>query len=161
VRWTILGRRFRDCPPSLEAFARRFGDRIDHFGYAEDRADYWRRLARCDWVLSTARHEFFGIAVVEALRAGCLPWLPERLSYVEILPPAARGLSPLAPPEGAALPALRAAIRAHLGAAAAPRSVARLDALADSVRESPARAAHDAPDARPAGVCERPARLRG
>jgi glycosyltransferase involved in cell wall biosynthesis len=133
VRWTILGRRFRDCPPALEAFARRFADRIDHFGYAEDRTDYWRRLARCDWVLSTARHEFFGIAVAEALLAGCLPWLPERLSYVEILPPAARGLSPLAPPEDESLPILRAAIRAHLAAATAPRAVARLDALAESV----------------------------
>ena len=52
-------------------------------------------------MLSTARHEFFGIAVAEALRAGCLPWLPARLSYPELLPePAWAGtLSPHAPPK--------------------------------------------------------------
>ena len=58
-------------------------------GFEPDRRRYLRRLAACDWVLSTAVHEFFGVAVVEALLAGCLPWLPDRLSYPELLPPGA------------------------------------------------------------------------
>ena len=63
-------------------------------GYVESKEEYLQWLEKADWVLSTATHEFFGIAVVEALFAGCLPWLPERLSYRELLPACARGLTP-------------------------------------------------------------------
>jgi glycosyltransferase involved in cell wall biosynthesis len=41
---------------------------------------------RGDIVISTAWQENFGIAVVEAMAHGCLPLLPDRLSYPEILP---------------------------------------------------------------------------
>ncbi len=37
-------------------------------------------------MISTAILENFGLAVVEAMRMGCLPLLPRRLSYPEILP---------------------------------------------------------------------------
>jgi hypothetical protein len=62
--------------------------------YVKHKDEYWRWLSKADWVLSTAKHEFFGISVVEALFAGCLPWLPEKLSYRELLPDCARGISP-------------------------------------------------------------------
>jgi glycosyltransferase involved in cell wall biosynthesis len=58
---------------------------VIHFGYAE--ADTYARLLRqADLVISTAIHEFFGVAVVEAIYAGCFPILPDRLSYPELLP---------------------------------------------------------------------------
>ncbi len=125
LRWTILGERFGQTPSELAEFERGFADRLDHFGYVADRDEYWRLLQACDWVLSTARHEFFGIAVVEAMLAGCLPWLPDRLSYPELLPPEVRQLSPANPP--ADPERVRSAIRAHLEPALAANAVARLD----------------------------------
>jgi len=140
IRWTILGQRFRGYPPAFAEFRRRWADRIDQIGFEPDRRAYWRHLHRCDWVLSTARHEFFGIAVVEAMLAGCLPWLPDRLSYVELLPKEARGLRPPAPPAPPAPPVppadpekLRRAVQAHLEPALAPNAVARLDEAITSV----------------------------
>ena len=58
-----------------------------HFGYVERRSEYLRLIAEADVVVSTARQEFFGLSVVEAMAAGCYPLLPRRLSYPELLPP--------------------------------------------------------------------------
>jgi len=125
LRWILLGEQFRAVPPALERFQRRFAARIDHAGFAPDRAAYWAYLRRADWVLSTARHEFFGIGVAEALLAGCLPWLPARLSYPELVPASAHGLSPATPPPDP--DAVRGEVARHLAPAVAPRAVERLD----------------------------------
>ena len=37
-------------------------------------------------VISTAEQDNFGISVVEAVRCGCFPLLPRRLSYPELIP---------------------------------------------------------------------------
>ena len=50
------------------------------FGFL-DRPAYADLLGRADVVVSAAHHEFFGIAVVEAIAAGCLPVLPAHQSY--------------------------------------------------------------------------------
>ena len=42
-------------------------------------------LKSMDVVISTAEHEFFGIAVCEAIWAGAVPVLPRRLSYPELV----------------------------------------------------------------------------
>jgi glycosyltransferase involved in cell wall biosynthesis len=62
------------------------GDRVVQWGRLEDPADYASLLWASDVVLSTAIHEFFGAAVVEAIYCGCRPVLPRRLSYPEIVP---------------------------------------------------------------------------
>lgn len=63
-----------------------FGPRIVQFGYAPDRKTYFTWLEKGSMVVSTARQENFGMSMVEAMACGCLPLLPERLSYPEILP---------------------------------------------------------------------------
>jgi len=84
-RVAIAGRSHRQSAPEFEAARERLGERVVHFGYAEADA-YTRLLRRADVVVSTAIHEFFGVAVVEAIYAGCFPLLPGRLSYPELLP---------------------------------------------------------------------------
>ncbi|MFA6498951.1 MAG: DUF3524 domain-containing protein [Desulfurivibrionaceae bacterium] len=86
----VLGESFRSQPPVFVQAAQRLAPHIVHFGYAEDRQEYCRLLCQGDIVVSTARHEFYGIAVLEAVRAGCRPLVPDRLSYRELFAPAFR-----------------------------------------------------------------------
>ena len=58
----------------------RLGDRCLHAGLAE-RAAYEQLLERADIVVSCADQEYFGIAVAEAVHAGCYPVLPRRQVY--------------------------------------------------------------------------------
>ncbi len=127
LRWTILGEQFSKVPRALQEFQEQFADQIDNMGFEPDRNRYWKYLRDCDWVLSTAKHEFFGIAVVEALFAGCLPWLPDRLSYPELLPECARNLSPADPPIDPAT--ILSDIASHLEPAIAANAIAKLDGL--------------------------------
>ena len=64
----------------------RFGDRVLHTGFAPV-AVYRRLVGRADIVVSTARQEFFGVAVAEAMAAGAVPLVPDRLAYPELLGP--------------------------------------------------------------------------
>lgn len=82
-RLVLLGESFRATPPIFAEAKARLAERILHVGFADSPADYAAWLKRGDLVVSTANHEFFGIAVVEAVRAGCRPLLPNRLAYPE------------------------------------------------------------------------------
>lgn len=81
----LLGERFATSPPDLEPLLAELAPQIIHSGFAADRGDYARLLGSSDIVASTARHEFFGMAVAEGLAAGCTPLVPNRLSYPEVL----------------------------------------------------------------------------
>jgi len=83
-RLNVVGQTFENQPEIFEKARTEFADRIDQWGFVESREAYLHLLAACDLVVSTAAHEFFGIAVVEAIAAGCYPVLPNRLAYPEI-----------------------------------------------------------------------------
>ena len=85
-RLVVLGESFRSTPVIFAEAKSRLAERIIHFGFAASPADYAAWLRRGDVVVSTAGHEFFGIAVIEAVRAGCRPLLPNRLAYPELFP---------------------------------------------------------------------------
>ena len=87
----VVGEHFREHPAIFDVARERLADRILHFGYLPDRRAYLELLKAADVVVSAARHEFFGIAVVEAIACGCRPLLPDRLSYPEIIPPGLHG----------------------------------------------------------------------
>ena len=82
----ILGQHFSDQPAIFDQARRRLGRRILHCGYVQSRTEYAYLLHQADLVVSTAVHEFFGMAVLEATRAGCRPLVPDRLAYVELYP---------------------------------------------------------------------------
>ena len=72
-------------PDALVEIQRRFEHRLAHVG--ELTGEAYRDLLLCtDIVVSTARHETFGVAVAEAIAAGAVPLLPDRLSYPELVP---------------------------------------------------------------------------
>ena len=81
----LLGQRGRNCN-ALDEIRGRYGDKILFDGYAESRDEYEQQLGQIDVVLSTADHEFFGIAICEAIWAGAVPLTPNGLSYVEFVP---------------------------------------------------------------------------
>ena len=62
------------------------GSRIVHEGWLEPDA-YRALLTQADVVVSAADHEFFGIALVEAMAGGAIPVLPDRLSFPELVGP--------------------------------------------------------------------------
>ncbi len=77
-----------------EAFAglrAELGDRCLAFGRAPGRRAYDRWLERADVVVSCAEQEYFGIAVAEAVQAGCYPVLPRRQVYPSLYGARCRG----------------------------------------------------------------------
>lgn len=85
-RLILAGEHFQEQPYEFERAFERYAERILHYGYSEDFDEYSRLLHRSHLVVSTSIHEFFGIAIMEAIYCGCHPLLPDRLSYPELIP---------------------------------------------------------------------------
>lgn len=85
-RLILAGEHFEEQPEEFDQAFQRYADRILHYGYAEDFDEYSQLLHRSDVVVSTSTHEFFGIAILEAIYCGSHPLLPNRLTYPEIIP---------------------------------------------------------------------------
>ncbi len=83
-RMAIMGERFRKIPQEFNTIEQEFSHRLDQFGFAETREEYLAWLSAGDVVLSTATHEFQGVAVLEAVVKGCIPVLPDREVYPEL-----------------------------------------------------------------------------
>ena len=90
-RVALAGENFRVQPAEFERGARTAGRPAGPLRVCRDGGRLRGLLWRADIVLSTAIHEFFGVSVVEAIYCGCLPVLPDRLSYPELLPAGAHG----------------------------------------------------------------------
>ncbi len=82
----LLGENFQAVPAAFTRARSRYGRRILQYGYVESREEYLNWLTQGSIVISTAAQENFGIAVVEAIHCGCIPLLPDRLAYPEIIP---------------------------------------------------------------------------
>jgi glycosyltransferase involved in cell wall biosynthesis len=85
-RLALLGEGVSRVPKAFLAARETFREEIVVFGYASSRKEYYEWLSQGDIVVSTAIQENFGISVVEAVRMGCIPLLPDRLAYPEVMP---------------------------------------------------------------------------
>jgi glycosyltransferase involved in cell wall biosynthesis len=83
-RLIVVGQSFMYRPAIFAKAKKRLQERLVHFGYAKNRSEYLRLLKQGTIIISTASHEFYGLSVIEAVRAGCRPLLPKRLSYPEL-----------------------------------------------------------------------------
>ncbi|MEP1593238.1 MAG: DUF3524 domain-containing protein, partial [Halieaceae bacterium] len=66
----LLGQQFRDSPEAFATIEKGFGHRLVQFGFVEDTDQYHHWLNAADIVVSTAEHEFQGLAVMEAVICG-------------------------------------------------------------------------------------------
>lgn len=74
--------------PAIPELREELGSRLLHIGHLDRWEDYARLLWRSKVALSTARQEFFGIAMVEAMYCETVPVAPNALNYPTLVPPA-------------------------------------------------------------------------
>ncbi len=82
----VIGQSFRRQPPEFEAMLPLLQAHIGEYGHIESDDEYQQLLQGSQIVLSTALHEFQGLAVLEAVACGCVPLVPDRLAYAEFIP---------------------------------------------------------------------------
>jgi len=85
-RVAVCGQRFTRVPPVFEPAREWLGDRVVHWGTCDTVEAYREQLARAQLAVSTAVHEFFGVAMLEATHYGAQPLVPDRLAYPELFP---------------------------------------------------------------------------
>ncbi|XP_058059816.1 glycosyltransferase-like domain-containing protein 1-like isoform X1 [Anopheles bellator] len=84
-RVSILGERFKTVPACFDKLTDRLPGKLVNFGPLP-KDEYYQTLLAGDVVLSTALHEFYGVAMLEAVHCGCVPMAPNRLVYPELYP---------------------------------------------------------------------------
>ncbi|MBV0932751.1 tRNA-queuosine alpha-mannosyltransferase domain-containing protein [Marinobacterium weihaiense] len=85
-RLHVVGQQFRHTPKVFDNIRHALaeGGNLGHWGHVKATADYRRLLQQADIVLSTALHDYQGIAVLEGVAAGCTPLVPDRLAYRDL-----------------------------------------------------------------------------
>ena len=81
-RVAVLGTDDHHDPGRGDKLLEPLADRVVRRGWLEP-GDYTRALLEADVVVAAARQENFGISVVEAVAAGCVPVVPDALAYPE------------------------------------------------------------------------------
>lgn len=83
---TICGETYKKVPECFEGLREKLGSKLINFGYLK-KDQYINAIVSGDIVISTAGHEFYGVAMLEATYCGCMPIAPNKLVYPEMYPP--------------------------------------------------------------------------
>ena len=81
----IAGEKYKKYPKIFDEAKSELEDQIIHFGFARDSKEYKELLLKSDILPVTSKQDFFGISAIEAIAAGCVPILPNRLAFPEHL----------------------------------------------------------------------------
>lgn len=81
LRWHVLGQQFREHPPQFAAIGDMLEGQIGSWGFCADKQRYQALLAQSHVVVSTAWHDFQGLAILEAASLGAVPLVPAGLAY--------------------------------------------------------------------------------
>lgn len=82
----MLGQEFRNTSNIFDQMKEILSDQILNWGYVEDESEYRSIMSKSDVVVSSALHDFQGLAILEAINSGCVPVVPDRLAYQEFIP---------------------------------------------------------------------------
>lgn len=83
-RLSVIGESYKNKPEIFDHARIQLGDIIDHWGYVS-RTKYEEILQKADIIPVTSNQDFFGISLIEAMSAGCVPLMPKRLVFPEHL----------------------------------------------------------------------------
>ncbi|HEY6529808.1 MAG TPA: DUF3524 domain-containing protein [Cellvibrionaceae bacterium] len=79
--WHVLGQQFRQQPAQFAAIKKLLEGQLASWGFCADEQVYQSVLAQSHVVISTAWHDFQGLAVLEAASLGAMPLVPAGLAY--------------------------------------------------------------------------------
>ncbi len=85
-RLVVLGERNQRYPSIFDKAKELLADKILHWGYADNFADYARWLWEADILPVSSIQDFFGQSIIEAVYCNVKPLLPRRLAYPEHFP---------------------------------------------------------------------------
>jgi len=82
----VLGECFSQQPQAFTLAKDVLGNRMVQFGFVDNLQDYAAWLWHADILPVTSHQDFFGASIVEAIYCDCLPLLPKRLAYPNLIP---------------------------------------------------------------------------
>lgn len=78
----MMGIQFKNSPAIFNKIKEEFKENILCWG-EQSKEEYVKWLQKGEFIISTAIHEFQGLAVMEGVQYGAIPIVPDRLSYPE------------------------------------------------------------------------------